>query len=517
MPEKFRVRFAPSPTGPLHIGGLRCALFNYLFARKKKGVFILRIEDTDQSRFEPRAEKFITESLKWCGLTPDEGIEQGGLFGPYRQSERKHIYKQFAEKLIEEGKAYYAFDTPQELEEVRSAWEKNSKDTWQYSATTRMKMRNSLSLDSAQTKHLLNSGASSVIRIKIDAEQFVEFEDIIRGKVQVNSSVIDDKVILKSDGMPTYHLANVVDDHLMKISHVIRGEEWLPSTPLHILLYRYLGWEEDMPHFAHLPLILKPTGKGKLSKRDGDKGGFPVFPLQWPMDEEGSDPGYRELGFFPEPFVNMLALLGWNPGDEREIFSLEALIDAFSLDGVNKSGARFDYNRAVWFNEQYLRSLDNEKITDIAQPLVQEKFKNVNRDYLLSVVGLMKDRISFVRDIPEKAAFFFQAPPVFDEKLLLKKWKPKFINALRFLEEKLSVAEAFDAETVEQLYKETVENLDIGFGAFLPVLRVLITGTGKGPSLFQVISVLGRDETCSRIRSGITKFTSHREGISNGK
>jgi len=508
MPNTVRVRFAPSPTGPLHIGGVRAALFNYLFAKKNNGTFILRIEDTDQSRYAPNAEKYIIESLKWCGIEEDEGVMIGGTYGPYRQSERKHLYKQYADQLIKSGKAYFAFDTPEELEKAREQARKFNKDVWKYDASTRMSMNNSLVHSPEVTEKLITSGAPYVIRLMIDNDTEVCFNDIIRRNIKIQSSMIDDKVIFKSDGMPTYHLANVVDDHLMKITHVIRGEEWLPSTPLHILLYQYLGWGKELPCFAHLPLILNQSGKGKLSKRDSEKLGVPVFPISWNFSDGKSVKGFRELGFFPEPFVNMLALLGWNPGSEKEVFSMRELINEFSMDHVGKSGARFDYNKAVWFNEQYLRNMDEKAICDLAFPEVSKHFGNVDYGFLIKVISLIRDRISFVRDIWEKYYYFFIAPQVYNEKVLLKKWNPEMKEILKDLISKLSYCKKFETEHLEELFQTSIEQWNLGISILLIILRVMITGINTGPSLFNIMEIIGKEETLKRINLGLVKIKS---------
>ena len=416
--EQVRVRFAPSPTGPLHIGGVRTALYNYLFAKKNGGTFILRIEDTDQTRFVEGAEEYIMESLKWCGIIVDEGIREGGNYGPYRQSDRKAIYRQYADILIDKGDAYYAFDTPEELETLRSESEKAG-NTFIYNAAVREKLNNSVSLKETEWKEKLEKGEPYVIRYKMPHNEDIHFDDIIRGHIVVNTSTLDDKVLFKSDGMPTYHLANIVDDHLMEISHVIRGEEWLPSLPLHIMLYRSFGW--DPPLFAHLPLLLKPDGKGKLSKRDGDKMGFPVFPLFWPYGETAK--GYREEGYYPEAFVNMLALLGWNPGTEQEIFSMDELIDAFSIERVGKSGSRFDPEKAKWFNHQYLQKKTNTQLAIEFREFLRAQGYHVDIVRLETLIGLVKERVSFVKDIWDQTDFFFKAPETYDQEVIKKRWK----------------------------------------------------------------------------------------------
>jgi len=429
--NKIRVRFAPSPTGPLHIGGVRTALYNYLFARKNGGKLILRIEDTDQTRFVEGAEEYIIEAFKWCGIEFDEGVTKGGNYGPYTQSERKEIYKQYAEQLIASGNAYYAFDTSEELAAKRASFEAE-KRTFTYNASERLNMGNSLSLPKEEVDKLIKSGTPFVIRFKMPEKEVVEMNDLIRGKVEVNTAVLDDKILFKSDGMPTYHLANIIDDHLMEISHVIRGEEWLPSLPLHVLLYRAFGWTE--PQFAHLPLLLKPDGNGKLSKRDGDRLGFPVFPLQWKDPKTGElSRGYREDGYFPEAFVNMLALLGWNPGDERELFSMEELIEAFTIERVNKSGAKFDAEKAKWFNHQYLIQKSNNELAELISPILKKKGYNSSEEKLKNIISLVKDRMGFVSDFWNQACFFFEQPIEYNPKVVKKRWKTDVPNIMLIL------------------------------------------------------------------------------------
>jgi glutamyl-tRNA synthetase len=494
-----RVRFAPSPTGPLHMGGVRTALYNYLFARRHGGTFILRIEDTDQNRLVLGAEDYIVEALKWCGLSPDESSLQEGNVGPYRQSERQEIYGQYAEKLVASGHAYYAFDTEEEIAEKRAV-AMETKNVWQYDASTRSSMRNSTTLSAAEVDALIKAEVPFIIRFKMPDNEDVIFTDLIREEVKINTSVLDDKVLMKADGMPTYHLANIVDDHLMEISHVIRGEEWLPSAPLHVLLYQSFGWTP--PSFAHLPLILKPTGNGKLSKRDGDKGGFPVFPLTW-KNEDGSEMnGYRESGYFPEAFINMLLMLGWNPGTEQEMFTLEEMCEAFSLDRVVKSGARFNPDKAKWFNENYLRQHSSEELT----PLLQKELKALNIDvtdsFAQGVCALMAERVSFVKEMTE-ARYFFVAPTEFDEKMKRKKWKPETGAIMEDLSTFLALAKPFDAQNVEHQFKTCLEEKGLGFGAVLPNFRLLVTGTGMGPSMFETAALLGKEETLKRIKNGI--------------
>lgn len=499
--KEIRVRFAPSPTGPLHIGGVRTALYNYLFARKNNGKMILRIEDTDQSRFFEGAEKYISEAFKWCGIDFDESIEKGGEYGPYKQSERKHIYKDFAEQLIKSSHAYYAFDTSEELNKIRSDFEAEKK-TFVYNAVERKKLRNSLNLSTEETQKLISSGETYVIRFKMPENEIIVMNDLIRDRVEVNSSVLDDKILFKSDGMPTYHLANIVDDHLMKISHVIRGEEWLPSLPLHVLLYEAFGWEK--PEFAHLPLLLKPDGNGKLSKRDGDRLGFPVFPLEW-IDPKTGDksPGYREDGYFPQAFINMLALLGWNPGDERELFSMEELIEAFSIERVGKSGSKFDLEKAKWFNHQYLVKESNENLAELLMPIVIKNGVLVEKEQLCNAIALVKDRATFVSDLWNQLDFFFKRPQEYDAKAVKKRWKANSYDLMLELKEVLSTIKNFSSENTETVVKKWLEEKEYGMGAVMNAFRLLIVGALKGPHMFDIISLIGQEETLERIDQGL--------------
>ena len=502
--KNIRVRFAPSPTGPLHIGGVRTALYNFLFARKNGGKFILRIEDTDQTRFVPGAEDYIIEAFKWCGIEFDEGVTKGGDYGPYTQSERKEIYKKYAEQLIASGNAYYAFDTSEELSVKRAAFEAEKK-TFTYNAAERLNMGNSLSLPKEEVEKLLGDGVPYVIRYKMPENEVVVMNDLIRGKVEVNTSVLDDKILFKSDGMPTYHLANIIDDHLMKISHVIRGEEWLPSLPLHVLLYRAFGWES--PQFAHLPLLLKPDGHGKLSKRDGDRLGFPVFPLQWKDPKTGElSRGYREDGYFPEAFVNMLALLGWNPGDERELFSMEKLVEAFSIERVNKSGAKFDAEKAKWFNHQYLIKKSNEQLADAFAPLLLEKGILSDKEFVVKVVGLVKERATFVTDLWDQSSFFFTRPDSYDAKAVKKRWKTASYDQMTELKDVLANTEPFTAEHTEEVVKKWIDEKEYGMGAVMNAFRLLIVGALKGPHLFDIIAMLGQEETLERLTLGMQEL-----------
>jgi len=504
--RKIRVRFAPSPTGPLHMGGVRTALFNYLFAKKYNGDFILRIEDTDQTRYVPGAEEYIIESLQWCKLQFDEGGSEGGKYGPYRQSERKAIYKQYADQLIASDNAYFAFDTPQELDDLRAKYEAEKK-TFTYDSSIRKSLKNSLAFSKDETEKRLASGEHYVIRFKMPENSVIIMQDIIRGEVKVTSSTVDDKVLFKSDGMPTYHLANIVDDHLMEISHVIRGEEWLPSLPLHVSLYRAFGWENTMPQFAHLPLLLKPTGNGKLSKRDGDKLGFPVFPIYWPYGETAR--GYREDGYFNDAFINMLALLGWNPGTEQEIFTLEEMIKLFSLERVNKSGARFDPEKAKWFNNQYLQKKTNEELADLYLPYLQGKGINAGKMMVAEVVALVKERVNFVHELWEQSFFFFQAPESYDENVVKKKWKEETPEILKNILKFLSGISFENRNEMEEELKKYLETNQIGFGQVMNALRLTIVGSGMGPDLLTIMSMIGRDETIKRVEKGLETIKLH--------
>lgn len=495
-----RVRFAPSPTGPLHIGGLRTALFNYLYAKKYKGTFILRIEDTDQTRYVKGAEDYIIESLKWCGIEPDEGVGIGGEYGPYRQSERKDIYRKYAESLALSGYAYYAFDTPEELEKIRAEYESRN-ETFNYNASIRGELINSINLEEGEVEKRINEGQPYVIRFRFNEDQDIIMHDEIRGKVSVLTSTLDDKVLFKSDGMPTYHLANVVDDYLMKITHVIRGEEWLPSLPLHVSLYRALGWEDDMPQFAHLPLILKPNGKGKLSKRDGDKGGFPVFPLDWKDPESGEvSSGYRESGYFPEACLNILALLGWNPGSEKEIFSLDEMIEAFDIDRVGKAGAKFDPEKAHWFNHQYMQLKNIKEISKEFSKLLKDKRITADENKILKVVSLVRERANFISELWDQADFFFEAPEDYDEKVVKKRWKEDTPGIMKGLIKILEVCDPFETDKIESAVKSWIEKNEYGMGAVMNAWRLCLVGTSRGPGLFDIAEVIGKEETISRVK-----------------
>jgi len=496
--KQVRVRFAPSPTGPLHIGGVRTALYNYLFARKNGGTFILRIEDTDQTRFVEGAEEYIMESLEWCGIVVDEGIREGGKYGPYRQSDKKAIFRQYADILVDKSDAYYAFDTPGQLESLRNEAEKAGK-TFIYNAEIRGKMSNSLSLPEVEWRDKLDKGEPYVIRYKMPANEDIIFKDLIRGQIVVNTSTLDDKVLFKSDGMPTYHLAHIVDDKIMEISHVIRGEEWLPSLPLHIMLYRSFGW--DPPAFAHLPLLLKPDGKGKLSKRDGDKMGFPVFPLFWPYGDTAK--GYREDGYFPDAFINMLALLGWNPGTEQEIFSMDELINSFSIDRVGKSGSRFDPEKAKWFNHQYLQHKSNTELALEFRDLLRTHGYHDDIVKLEKLIALVKERVSFVKDIWPQTDFFFKAPDTYDQDAVKKRWKddsPKLLMELKSL--LVSIVD-FSVSSTEKTIIEWIENNGYNMGAIMNVFRLVIVGSLRGPHMFDIIGWIGKEETLKRIDKGI--------------
>jgi len=503
--KPVRVRFAPSPTGPLHIGGVRTALYNYLFARKNNGTFLLRIEDTDQLRYVPGAEDYIIESLRWCGIQYTEGPDTGGKFAPYRQSERKALYAQYADQLVASGNAYYAFDTPEELDVMRERLKAEKSDSQQYDVTTRGSMKNSLTLGEEETQRRIKSGDHYVIRIKIPAGETIVVNDLIRGRVEVKSELLDDKVLFKSDGMPTYHLANIVDDHLMEISHVIRGEEWLPSAPLHVFLYRCFGWEA--PQFAHLPLLLKPDGNGKLSKRDGDRLGFPVFPLLWtdPATSEISS-GYRESGYFPDAFINMLALLGWNPGTEQEIFSLDELANEFTLERVGKSGSKFDPEKAKWFNHKYLVGKSDAELAQLFMPVLTEKGISANSTFVERVVGIIKERANFVSDFWEQSSFFFRAPQSYDEQVVKKRWKPELPSVMNEVKTRLVRIEDFRAEVIKEDIHQFVEEKAIGMGVVMNALRLLLVGGGFGPDLSLIAEMIGKEETIRRIETGIEKL-----------
>ena len=502
MSKPVRVRFAPSPTGPLHIGGVRTALFNYLFAKKNNGTFYLRIEDTDQNRFVEGAEEYIMEALEWLGIAPVETVGKNEKFGPYRQSERKELYKQYADRLIASGNAYYAFDTPDSLDTLRKQFETEGK-TFIYNHSNRETLNNSLALSKEETEAKIANGEEYVIRFKTPVNETLHLSDIIRGEVKFETSLLDDKVLFKSDGMPTYHLANIVDDHLMDTSHVIRGEEWLPSMPLHVMLYRSFGW--DAPEFAHLPLILKPIGNGKLSKRDGDKMGFPVFPLEW-KTEEGISSGYREKGFFPEAVVNFLALLGWNDGTEKELFSLEELATTFDLKRVHKSGAKFDPEKNKWFNHQYLIQKSDEELAKQFLPIVAEqtgKIEAIEINKLTKIVSLIKERAHFVNEFWELSNFFFEEPTAYDEKAA-KNWKEETPQLMKNLIEVLNEIDDFTSNTIETIVKEWMTRNEIGMGKIMQPFRLSLVGALKGPHLFDIVEIIGKEETIKRIQKAVT-------------
>jgi glutamyl-tRNA synthetase len=503
----IRVRFAPSPTGGLHIGGLRTALFNYLFAKNNNGKFIVRIEDTDQKRFVAGAEEYILNALKWLNISPDESPQNQGEYGPYRQSERKAIYQQYVQGLIDQGLAYYAFDTPEELEAMRERLKEAGMVNLHYNALSRMTMSNSLTLSKDEVDERLSSGEPYVIRIKVPAKEEIRFKDIVRGFVVVHSSTVDDKVLLKSDGLPTYHLANVVDDHLMKITHVIRGEEWLPSAPLHVLLYRYLGWEKEIPQFAHLPLLLKPDGNGKLSKRAADKAGFPIFPLNWDDPESGiKSVGYKEQGYLPDAMVNFLALLGWSPGSDKEIFSLEELTQSFSLEKVGKSGTKFDIEKAKWFNQQYLNSTDDEQLGRwLAGQLLRENGIECDLSIATKISSILKTRITFLHEMLSESLIFFNSPEQFDEKVVKKKYSEEGANVLRTFIDNLDT-NLVEGEAIKASYSETANQMSVNPGKYMQLLRVSLTGAGGGPDLGVIMEILGPKEIVRRINFAISSF-----------
>ena len=498
--RKVRVRFAPSPTGALHIGGVRTALYNYLFARQHGGDFVFRIEDTDSNRFVPGAEEYIIESFRWLGLTFDEGVGLGGEYGPYRQSERRHIYKKYVDELLNNGKAYIAFDTPEELEAKR-----NEITNFQYDASTRQLMRNSLTMSKEECEKRIADGEQYVVRFKVEPGIDVHVHDLIRGEVVIKSDIIDDKVLYKSaDELPTYHLANIVDDHLMLISHVIRGEEWLPSAPLHVLLYEAFGWQDTMPQFAHLPLLLKPEGKGKLSKRDGDRLGFPVFPLEWKDPKTGEvSSGFRESGYFPEAVINFLALLGWNPGTEQELFTLEELVNAFDITKCSKSGARFDYQKGIWFNHEYILHKSNEEIAKLFASVVANNGVDETLERITLVVSMMKDRVNFVHELWPLCSFFFLPPLEYDEKTVKKRWKENSAQVMTELAGVLESLDDFSLENQEHVVMAWVEEKGYKLGDVMNAFRLVLVGIGKGPGMFDISAFLGKEETLRRIRRAV--------------
>ena len=506
MERKVRVIFAPSPTGPLHIGGVRTALYNYLFARQNGGDMILRIEDTDSNRFVPGAEDYINEALAWLGIGIDEGVREGGAYGPYKQSERRDIYREHVKMLLDAGKAYIAFDTPAELEKARA-----EKANFQYDASTRGSMRNSLTMPAEEVEKLIADGTPYVVRFKIEPGREVEVNDLIRGKVTINSSVLDDKVLYKSaDDLPTYHLANIVDDHLMEVSHVIRGEEWLPSAPLHVLLYEAFGWTDTMPAFVHLPLLLKPDGKGKLSKRDGDRLGFPVFPLEWLDPKSGEiSSGYREKGYLPQAVVNFLALLGWNPGDDTEIMSMDELIAKFSLDHCSRSGARFDFEKGKWFNHKYLQEMSGEQLAQLFKPVMSAHGVDssaFNDSYIARAVDMVKSRISFVSDLWDQAGFFFREPETYDPKAVKKRWSEEMPRIMKELIEVLKGLPDFSSQAAEPVVLGWIESKGYHLGNVMNAFRLTVVGECKGPHMFDITELMGLDETVRRIELGIERI-----------
>lgn len=501
--KKIRVRFAPSPTGPLHIGGVRTALYNYLFARQNGGDMILRIEDTDQTRFVPGAEEYIIEALDWLGIKFDEGVHIGGNYGPYRQSDRKPLYRQYADQLLRDGWAYYAFDKPEALDAKRKEYEAQKK-TFQYDCNTRSGMENSLSLSAEEVQQRLDSGEPYVVRFKFPDNIDITVHDLIRGDVTMNSRLLDDKVLFKSDGMPTYHLANIVDDHLMEVSHVIRGEEWLPSAPLHVMLYKAFGWEETMPQFAHLPLLLKPDGNGKLSKRDGDRLGFPVFPLDWKNPQTGETAsGYREQGYLPEAVVNMLALLGWNPGNDQELMTMDELIHLFSIEHISKSGAKFNVEKAKWFNHEYLQKCSDERLADMFQPQLKEHGVDAPRDYVVRVVGMMKERLNFPQELWDQTHYFFVAPTQYDPKAVSKRWKPGMTRHMAKVIEILNTV-PFEYDAIHKaLLEDYIKGNELNMGQIMNSLRLAVVGTTVGPDMLTLVMTIGKEETIARVQRAI--------------
>lgn len=506
MAQEVRVRFAPSPTGPLHIGGVRTALFNWLFARQHGGKMILRIEDTDSQRFVPGAEDYINEALEWLGITIDEGVREGGPYGPYKQSERRDIYRRHVKMLLDAGKAYIAFDTPEELEKVRAEI-----PNFQYDASTRDRMRNSLTLPADEVKALVDNGEKYVVRFKIEPGRAVEVDDMLRGKVVIKSDILDDKVLYKSaDDLPTYHLANIVDDHLMHISHVIRGEEWLPSAPLHVLLYEAFGWTDTMPRFVHLPLLLKPDGKGKLSKRDGDRLGFPVFPLEWHDPKSGAvSAGYRESGYLPQAVVNFLALLGWNPGDDTEVMTVDELIRKFSFEHCSRSGAKFAFEKGKWFNHTYLQQISDDELARLFIPVLQAHGVDTDKfslEYISRAVGMVKSRINFVADLWEQAAFFFVAPDSYAEKAVRKRWTPGMDEVMRSLVDLLVDLPSFRSSEAEPIVLKWITDNGYHMGNVMNAFRLTVVGDCKGPHMFDITELMGRDETIRRMLVGIDRI-----------
>lgn len=499
--RKVRVRFAPSPTGPLHIGGVRTALYNYFFAKQHGGDFIFRIEDTDSNRFVEGAEEYILESFRWLGVKFDEGVSFGGNHGPYRQSERRDIYKKYVKVLLENDKAYIAFDTPEELDKKRSEI-----DNFQYDASTRLQMRNSLSMSAEDVQALIDAGHQYVVRFKVEPGEKVVVNDLIRGVVTIDSSILDDKVLYKSaDELPTYHLANIVDDHLMEVTHVIRGEEWLPSAPLHVLLYRAFGWDDTMPQFAHLSLLLKPEGNGKLSKRDGDRLGFPVFPLEWHDPKSGAvSSGFRESGYLPEAVINFLALLGWNPGDDVELMSMEQLIEKFDLAKCSKAGARFDYKKMIWFNHEYILQKSDREIAEKFLPIVEAHGVETELSYLEKIVSLMKGRVNFVHELWDACSFYFIAPAEYDEKTAKKRWKENSARQMTELANLLESLEDFSIENQDHAVHAWIEEKGYGMGEIMNAFRLALVGEGKGPQMFDISGLIGKEETLARLRRAVS-------------
>ena len=505
--KNIRVRFAPSPTGPLHIGGVRTALYNYLLAKKHQGAFVLRIEDTDRTRYVEGAEEYIKRALEWFGMSPDEGVDQGGAYGPYRQSDRKEIYRKYVDDLVAAGRAYIAFDTPEEIQAMREREQNKGVHSPKYDASTRMTMRNSLTLSAGEVTGLQQQGTPYVVRLLVEPGRTVEIEDLVRGSVRFDTTELDDKVLLKGDGMPTYHLANIVDDHLMEITHVIRGEEWLSSTAHHVLLYEAFGWKDSMPSFAHLPLILKPSGKGKLSKRDGAKFGFPVFPLAWDAGEgEEAYLGFKEAGFLPDAVINFLAFLGWNPGGEREIFTLSELVEVFDPAHIVKSGARFDYEKALWFNQQHIMRLPDDALLEWLRPGMSTYYADWSEEQLKRVIPLMKERIKTRNEFYENTRFFFSEDWPYEEKMIRKKWKEDSPAHLQNLLAGLKQIDPFEAAACEATVKTFISENGLSFGAIMPLLRIGLTGTLKGPDLFQTMEILGRERTIARLERALEAF-----------
>jgi glutamyl-tRNA synthetase len=506
MDQKVRVRFAPSPTGGLHLGGVRTALYNYLFAKQQGGDFILRIEDTDRNRYVSGAEEYIADCLQWCGIVPDEGPQQGGPYGPYRQSERKSLYEQYARQLIEAGVAYYAFDTPEELDTMRQKWKSDDNPTPQYDRHTRTHMRNSLTLPASEVQALLDQGAPHVVRFLMPEEE-VRFTDLIRGEVKFNTALLDDKVLLKADGMPTYHLAVVVDDHLMQITHIFRGEEWLSSTPLHLLLWQRLGWGAELPQWAHLPLIMKPDGKGKLSKRDGERLGFPVFAMNWTDPRTGeSTAGFREMGFLPEAFINMLALLGWNDGSEQEVFSLSELVEKFSISRVHKAGAKFNFEKAKWFNHAHIKQSPADHLLPYMRQQLTEHRAEASDERLREIINLIKDRCSLLPELWENSAFIFEPPATYDIESVAKKWDAEKKAFFQALPGQLETVTPFESEPLEEAFKAFAASKGLKPGGLMLPFRVMLVGGKFGPPVFSIATLLGKAETANRIRTALPLF-----------